>query len=703
MGNFITPQQPLSDNVRYDVIKSPFKPSNNYNFKGDSRDGKRPFRYEWFQQFEWLAYSSKLKGALCKYCVIFRPVVNRGVQGAFIVKPFIKYNDFMASAKAHQSSDWHKQSTIKAHNFMRSIEGKVLPVNEQVSSAERELVETNRKKLFPIISTIIFCGTHDLPLRGTMKGNFEDLLDFRVESGDHLLAEHLTTSNKNAKYTSHQTQNELISICGALIRKDIIEEVNFSDGFSILADESADIAGIEQLSLGVRFVDKTHCVREEFLGFSELTALNAHGIANTILNYCLENNLNLDKLVGLGFDGCSTMAGHENGVQKIIRDKYPKANFFHCASHKLNLVINDLNKIQDIQNTAATIKEIINFFRDSPLRRKYVPNLPLFSETRWSAKYKSIRIFALNFVEITNALETLAFSSDVNVQTRTKSNQLLTCVSASKFIVCLFIMAKYSSKLEPICNILQSKDMDLLSVKRHLDDLLQTFKSHRNDADTYFREIYDKSVDYATKFKLEIKIPRITSRQTHRANYLSNGSEEYYKVSLFIPYIDSIIQSISIRFSDDASIAFLLSEIHPSKLGRELINKKDEITQKYNLDNFAEEIETWVELWQRKTIKENLDFQEILSNEVQFFPSIKKAIAIFLALPPTSVTIERSFSTLRRVKTWLRSSISEDRLSGLCLLSVHRQQVLKNKDAFLNKVLNKFGQDRRRLQFLFSE
>lgn len=48
----------------------------------------------------------------------------------------------------------------------------------------------------------------------------------------------------------------MISICGALIRKEIIKNVNFSDGFSILADESTDIAGIEQLSLGVRFVDK---------------------------------------------------------------------------------------------------------------------------------------------------------------------------------------------------------------------------------------------------------------------------------------------------------------------------------------------------------------------------------------------------------------------------------------------------------------
>jgi len=38
--------------------------------------------------------------------------------------------------------------------------------------------------------------------------------------------------------------------------------------------------------------------------------------------------LDMNKLVGLGFDGCSVMAGKENRVQKIICDEYSKAKFF---------------------------------------------------------------------------------------------------------------------------------------------------------------------------------------------------------------------------------------------------------------------------------------------------------------------------------------------------------------------------------------
>ena len=60
------------------------------------------------------------------------------------------------------------------------------------------------------------------------------------------------------------------------------------------------------------------------------------------------------------------------------------------------------------------------------------------------------------------------------------------------------------------------------------------------------------------------------------------------------------------------------------------------------------------------------------------FPAIAHAIRITLALPVTTCLIERSFSTLRslrRVKTWLRSTINDGRLTGLCMMSVHRDMI----------------------------
>jgi hypothetical protein len=61
-------------------------------------------------------------------------------------------------------------------------------------------------------------------------------------------------------------------------------------------------------------------------------------------------------------------------------------------------------------------------------------------------------------------------------------------------------------------------------------------------------------------------------------------------------------------------------------------------------------------------------------------------------------TAERSFSTLRRVETWLRSRMQEDRLTSLCLLCVHREVKIN-----IDQIIDRFGKSdnvKRRLDFI---
>jgi len=47
-------------------------------------------------------------------------------------------------------------------------------------------------------------------------------------------------------------------------------------------------------------------------------------------------------------------------------------------------------------------------------------------------------------------------------------------------------------------------------------------------------------------------------------------------------------------------------------------------------------------------------------------------------------SIEHSFSILRRVKTWNRSTMEDEKLSELCMLSVHRKRVQEDTE-FIDK------------------
>lgn len=238
----------------------------------------------------------------------------------------------------------------------------------------------------------------------------------------------------------------------------------------------------------------------------------------SILETTEKYGLNMLKLVGLGFDGCSTMSGKENRVQAMIRKKYPTACFFHCASHKLNLVVNDQNSIPEIRNTIGIVKEIIKFFRESILIRQLIANSPLFCETRWSEKYKCIRLFDKNFVKIKTVLEKLSISSEANTVTRNRAFQLSSATLNSTFFICLKVIAYYSSVLEPVVNKLQGTSVNLHSVHTFIKtELLGILKKHRENCTEHFNIIYEEINKIASSLDFKLEIPRRTNQQSQRS------------------------------------------------------------------------------------------------------------------------------------------------------------------------------------------
>ncbi|ESO00443.1 hypothetical protein HELRODRAFT_153338, partial [Helobdella robusta] len=54
------------------------------------------------------------------------------------------------------------------------------------------------------------------------------------------------------------------------------------------------------------------------------------------------------------------------------------------------------------------------------------------------------------------------------------------------------------------------------------------------------------------------------------------------------------------------------------------------------------------------------------------FPNNQALLSIMAVLPVSASTVERSFSTQKRIKNYLRNSSNEERLTSLALLSIHR-------------------------------
>jgi hypothetical protein len=60
-----------------------------------------------------------------------------------------------------------------------------------------------------------------------------------------------------------------------------------------------------------------------------------------------------------------------------------------------------------------------------------------------------------------------------------------------------------------------------------------------------------------------------------------------------------------------------------------------------------------------------------LSYHTNLRPNIKILLQLFATLPVTSFTLERTFSALNRLKFFLRSTLSENRLNGLVMANIN--------------------------------
>ena len=78
------------------------------------------------------------------------------------------------------------------------------------------------------------------------------------------------------------------------------------------------------------------------------------------------------------------------------------------------------------------------------------------------------------------------------------------------------------------------------------------------------------------------------------------------------------------------------------------------------------------------------------------FPNLRILLQIFGTLPVTTATAERTFSVLRLLKTFLRSTMGEERLNGLALATIY-----KNVDVDVNEVIEIFARDKpRRFEYI---
>ena len=82
-------------------------------------------------------------------------------------------------------------------------------------------------------------------------------------------------------------------------------------------------------------------------------------------------------------------------------------------------------------------------------------------------------------------------------------------------------------------------------------------------------------------------------------------------------------------------------------------------------------------------------FQTMVPEVRELFTAVEQLVQLLLICPVTSCAAERSFSALRRLKNWLRSTMSQERLNAVTVCHIN-QSILDNLN--LRQLAHEFAQ-----------
>ena len=209
--------------------------------------------------------------------------------------------------------------------------------------------------------------------------------------------------------------------------------------------------------------------------------------------------------------------------------------------------------------------------------------------------------------------------------------------------------------------------LDVINAMGEVSAITDTLKVRRENVDSFSGEMFAEAIKLGDKIDVEPSTPRLCRRQKKRANTPAASPEQYYRWTLVIPLLDHLNQQMAERFSElnrKATIALqTLPQVKETTSTETLSFFVDDLPSTATLE---QEVDIWRRKWSGHPSPPQTLEGAIKSCDGGLYPNVKAVLKITSTFPVTSCECERSISTLGLVKTKLRSTMGQERLTGLC-------------------------------------
>jgi hypothetical protein len=405
--------------------------------------------------------------------------------------------------------------------------------------------------------------------------------------------------------------------------------------------------------------------------------------------------LNIDDIRGQGYDNGSNMKGKHQGVQKQLLDKNPRAFYIPCACHSLNLTLCDMSKsCSKAVSFFGIVQRIYALFLGSTKRWKvlldHVPSLTVKSlcNTRWESRIKSVAAIRYKAPHIRAALFELHHASDTDPMAKSDAKSLYDLIGTFEFILGMVIWYDILYAVNVVSKKLQSSSMCLHSTLEQIDGIMSYFDKYRNEG---FASSMVVAKDIASVMGVEASflIKRRALRKKHYdendcSNEANLQGEKDFEVNYFLVMLDMASSSLKNRFEDLQVFNGIFGPLLNSASMKSLdhIKLRDYCTmlaKTFSVDDsfdFEENnLTSELRILQMTLPNRSMSAMEIFEfvRRMDCYPNIFVAYQILFTIPITVATAERSFSKLKLLKNYLRSTMSQERLNGLATLCIEKK------------------------------
>ena len=673
------------------------------NVKQKSENKGRYFQKEWFQYHKWLWYHQEKRAAFCGVCTLFRqPRDSSPFIFSDTADGFKNWKKGKERLEEHERSENHRNASKESRREQPDVAC-------QIDDQHQKQQHLRRTGLIAHLDTMKTLLRQGLAVRGHQDEE-SNIVQFNKDKAKHNDGLRLLM-NEN-QYFSHEILTEQERLIALNARRTLVEEINSNNFFSIICDEASDISKLEQLSFSVRSCNNSYETFENFIGILSCDqGLTSDALLKYIQDILSRCNMDTKKLVGTALDGASSMVRLAALLKETFGDSIIH---MHCFAHCNELVFKDATALSPLIAEAQDLcEDLYVLVGVTPKRVLLFENiqkeigdgsdtlrLKNLSRTRWTTRGSAAAVLIKKTPELQEALEILSKDFSVSAECRAKSRGMLEKLRSVKSMFQVVVMHELGNLLENNSKKLQSASLTaeqaVYSIKR-MQVRLQEMRSIEE-----FQRLYDQTIKLADsrdekemqKSKRQKSTPRNLSDFVIHSSSLSPGNEmDKELLRLYYEAVDSVVEALHRRFRQDdletlqAIESCLLEAVNKDVSSQEVRSKLKGLPLVIDTNTLTEqlaELPVVLKLYNAECV---LPIKKVtkLSTLCEIFnhrestkeclSEVHKVLTFYMSVPLSSATAERSFSVMRRIKSWLRSTMSENSLNHRMFAAIHKGRI----------------------------